>query len=357
MWKYVSRRIRDTFERSANYFDVRSTTGVANAPNNNNFNGSEKKKSSAPCCWYCPRKCWTSFQGNNNTHNKRNFEHLNYSWLGAITWSSGLVLAWYASNLLHLKSKKRLDERRLKLHEFYSSLRPYVKDFKCKQFLLQSPPNVERVAQKLGPTVHEVSNDHDEPSQRKRATSSSGSVDSAGSDDLGDVLNSIENRLGLSAIENGQHKDGLNLLRSAANRNHAPALYNLGLCYELGLGVKSDEKMAMELYRSAASLDHAGAMYNLGIYYAQGRGGLPRDTNTATRLLRLAAVKGQQDAVKALNDLNIQPVEEKKPAPSVWAYSYMPYERDDNNIVPIQSSLFVDNKTFLHARNCETTIY
>ena len=31
-------------------------------------------------------------------------------------------------------------------------------------------------------------------------------------------------------------------LRSAAERNHAPALYNLGLCYEKGLGVTANEK-------------------------------------------------------------------------------------------------------------------
>lgn len=33
------------------------------------------------------------------------------------------------------------------------------------------------------------------------------------------------------------------IFRSAANRNYAPALYNLGLCYEMGLGVIIDEKM------------------------------------------------------------------------------------------------------------------
>lgn len=32
-------------------------------------------------------------------------------------------------------------------------------------------------------------------------------------DDLGGVLNSIENRLGLASIENGQYQDGLSLLR------------------------------------------------------------------------------------------------------------------------------------------------
>lgn len=35
--------------------------------------------------------------------------------------------------------------------------------------------------------------------------------------------------------------------RSAANRQHPPALYNLGLCYEMGLGVKVDEKVVSSM--------------------------------------------------------------------------------------------------------------
>ncbi|CAH2054549.1 unnamed protein product, partial [Iphiclides podalirius] len=171
------------------------------------------------------------------------------------------------------------------------------------------------------------------------SNSSSSSLD----DDLGEVLNSIENRLGLAAIENGQHQDGLNLLRSAANRNHAPALFNLGLCYEIGLGVDIDEKMAMELYRLAAAQQHPGALYNLGIYYGQGRGGLIRDTATAKRLLRLAAVQGQQDAITALKGL-CDDITEQVHEDDVdnWTKPSTIYPQNEN-IVPTQSVLFVEN--------------
>lgn len=45
--------------------------------------------------------------------------------------------------------------------------------------------------------------------------------------------------------------------RSAANRHHAPALYNLGLCYESGLGVTVDEKMVrtFNLFASVSKMD------------------------------------------------------------------------------------------------------
>lgn len=87
MWKYVSRRIRDTFERSVNHFDKRSATGVVNSASN----ASEDKnnRSAPPCCWFSSQKCWKSFNGDNGTNSKRwNFDQLNCSWIGAITWVS-----------------------------------------------------------------------------------------------------------------------------------------------------------------------------------------------------------------------------------------------------------------------------
>lgn len=99
----------------------------------------------------------------------------------------------------------------------------------------------------------------------------------------------------------------------------------------------------MELYRAAAAMEHAGAMYNLGIYYGQGRGGLTRDTKMATRLLRLAALKGQESAMTALKALNIETVESPKSTDSqAFSYPFTPYAQSDLNVVPNHSSLFVD---------------
>lgn len=99
----------------------------------------------------------------------------------------------------------------------------------------------------------------------------------------------------------------------------------------------------MELYRAAASLEHAGAMYNLGIYYGQGRGGLTPDTKMATRLLRLAALKGQESAIAALKALDIEPIESPKTTDSqTFSYPFTPYAQSDLNVVPMHSSFFVD---------------
>ncbi|XP_047507972.1 uncharacterized protein LOC125051590 [Pieris napi] len=348
MWKYVTRRLRDTIEKSANHFDKRSSAFI-NTPNE--FCDENNKKYSSPCCWFNPRKCWSSYQNDDTKSKKWNFDHLNRTWIGAITWSSALVFGWYAGQLIHLNIKNQVANKKYQ-HTSINSLLASLQHLRHAQNANKLDTIYEIAGDNtVAPVLHLISNDPKEVNKPNSDKSSDSS-----SDDLGEVLNSIENKLGLAAIENGQHKDGLNLLRSAANRNHPPALYNLGLCYEMGLGVKVDEKVAMELYRSAATLHHPGALYNLGIYYGQGRGGLTKDIHTATRLLRLAAVQGQQDAISALNTLDVDIKEPSSPQErGCWTKQYSPLM--ENGIIPTYSSLFVDNVTPMTSYNYEPIVY
>lgn len=51
----------------------------------------------------------------------------------------------------------------------------------------------------------------------------------------------INNQLALEAIEAGDTKSGIETLQSSTNDHpNAAALYNLGLCYEHGIGVQAD---------------------------------------------------------------------------------------------------------------------
>ncbi|KAJ2954811.1 hypothetical protein O0L34_g3120 [Tuta absoluta] len=347
MWKYVSRRIRDTFERSVNHFEKRSTAGVVNnAPGN----VSEDKRSAPPSRWFCSRRCWNSTREDNDTNSNRwNFEQLNRSWIGAITWSSALVLGWYTSQLIHLRvkySSRRPARECLAKRKLLSSIYPYIKSVNNNPVYLSSVSQIEKIIATFTPTVHLISNDDNREKRDGSISPGSSSTNpDTSDDDLGDVLNSIENKLGLAAIENGHLQDGLNLLRSAATRNHPPAIYNLGLCYELGLGVPVNEKTAMELYRSAAALEHPGALYNLGVFYGQGRGGLARDPERATRLLRLAAVQGQQDAIDALKYLDDpkEPPQPVAPDDDQWEYHCTPY---NNSVLPSHTALFIENVNY-----------
>lgn len=109
----------------------------------------------------------------------------------------------------------------------------------------------------------------------------------------------------------------------------------------------------MELYRSAAALQHPGALYNLAIYYGQGRGGLGRDPETAARLLRLAAVQGQQGAIDALKALEIdiepQRVEIDDPC--------NPILMKDGFELPTPTALFVENILFAPDQPHKAMVY
>jgi len=58
-----------------------------------------------------------------------------------------------------------------------------------------------------------------------------------------------------------------------ANQDNAQAQYELGLMYELGIGIKKDLNKAFVWYQKSANQAYAKAQYNLGIFYALGKAG------------------------------------------------------------------------------------
>ena len=75
-------------------------------------------------------------------------------------------------------------------------------------------------------------------------------------------------------------------------RNGDPeATSNLGVLYDLGLGVVPDQARAVRLYRRAAEQGFVPAWNNLGVAYALGRG-VARDDAQAVAWLRKAAKHG-----------------------------------------------------------------
>lgn len=129
--------------------------------------------------------------------------------------SSALVLGWYTSQLIHLKYKYMhrgsCDERHFR--DLFTPLSPYVHCVNKNTPFLESNTDIQKVVNSFTPTVYSVSDDHAAKKAERPASTSSAAASDASSNDLGDVLNSIENKLGLAAIENGQHQEGLNLLR------------------------------------------------------------------------------------------------------------------------------------------------
>ena len=59
--------------------------------------------------------------------------------------------------------------------------------------------------------------------------------------------------------------------KSAAEKNDANGLYNLGMCYLRGLGTQQDDQAAFNSLHRAAELEHPEAMNCIGLFYREGR--------------------------------------------------------------------------------------
>ena len=72
----------------------------------------------------------------------------------------------------------------------------------------------------------------------------------------------------LDLLQNGYHRNGMILLKSAARRSHAESIFNLGVIYERGLyGKKKSISKAIEFYVDAAHLNYPPSLYNLGVIH------------------------------------------------------------------------------------------
>lgn len=70
----------------------------------------------------------------------------------------------------------------------------------------------------------------------------------------------------------GEYDKAVPILSELAQRKHAKAINFLGVCYELGRGVKKDLKRSAQLYRQAAESGLPRAQKNLGNCYRFGKG-------------------------------------------------------------------------------------
>ncbi len=103
-----------------------------------------------------------------------------------------------------------------------------------------------------------------------------------------------------------RYQDGLGLKRdpaeaaiwfdAAAERGSAPAAFQLGSLYEKGVGVDRDAAEAITLYRKAARAGNVSAMHNLAVMLANGADGGTPDFAEAAKWFRAAADHGVADS-------------------------------------------------------------
>ena len=97
------------------------------------------------------------------------------------------------------------------------------------------------------------------------------------------------------AYEHRDYDTALKEWRPLAEQGDADAQFNLGVMYDMGLGVSQDYQEAVRWYRRAAEQGNAGAQNNLGFMYGNAQG-VPKDYVLAHMWLNLVAAKGLKDA-------------------------------------------------------------
>ena len=82
----------------------------------------------------------------------------------------------------------------------------------------------------------------------------------------------------------------------AANKGDVAAQVALGECYEKGLGVSKDERIAFQWYKKAAKQGSVEAQYKIGQCYKKGNEWLAVDFDTSLEWIRKSAKQGYAPA-------------------------------------------------------------
>lgn len=101
--------------------------------------------------------------------------------------------------------------------------------------------------------------------------------------------------LALQRLGSGRTREGVAMLRAAADRGLVMAQYRMAKLYERGEGVTADLNTARQWTERAAAGGNRRAMHDLGVYFARGEGA-PLDEAAAFRWFRQAAELGVADS-------------------------------------------------------------
>ena len=108
--------------------------------------------------------------------------------------------------------------------------------------------------------------------------------------------------LGEEAYDDEDYETAVRYYTIAAEGGNGDAQFSLGYCYESGLGVAQDEKLAAYWYGKAAEQGNADGQLNLGYMYSKGHG-VKQDYLEAIKWYEEAANQGNEDAKNNLKIL------------------------------------------------------
>ncbi|KAJ8681277.1 hypothetical protein QAD02_017064 [Eretmocerus hayati] len=331
MWKFLSRGIRETIERRACRTNVYSQSSQdANGGSTSSSSGpsstSENRSKFCPCCPrgllvpsfsalyhnYCEKGRQIGPKDSDD-HNKYDAK---YTWSEAVGWSSVIAVGYVVCQSLCIRRRLfEIDNASVEKWRQRFLVKPQAQASKLFHHYILPQPNYIYA---IGPDqAHQNSakprvsdefiNDAAEPSTSTQAygpitaqEALQEAVDAFSSTHEA-IIGELELNCGSRAIEEKRFEDAVQHFTNGSELSSVESMFNLALCYELGLGTSANYAKAVKYYKKAADKGHADAMYNLGVYHAQGKGGLKINLDAARHLFTEAAKKGHIPAVQALN--------------------------------------------------------
>lgn len=85
-------------------------------------------------------------------------------------------------------------------------------------------------------------------------------------DHLRKTIGTIEYELALNNMNKEMYDEAIKLYKLSASHGNPSAIFNLGVCYQRGIGVPTDLKIAYECYKKAASMGHQKAIHNANAF-------------------------------------------------------------------------------------------
>ncbi|XP_014238665.1 uncharacterized protein LOC106660244 [Trichogramma pretiosum] len=311
MWKYVARGVRDTIERRTCRTNIYSQSAQQEpTPENPERSVDRCKilKSVRPQFFAVfNRYGYKKYSGAEKDETKDKYK-AEYTWCDAVSWSSVLAVGYVVCHTLCLRLKRlEIDNfnieqwrRRLLENQSFGTSQAFYKFFLPKpQFIL----SISKHPAELEDSVKTF----EDQAIKDETFYGPPTADEAIKEALDKfilthkkVLAEHELDYGMKAIEEKRFKDAVQHFTIGSELLSVSSMFNLGLCYELGLGTSVDYSKAAEYYQKAADKNHIDAMYNLGIFYAQGKGDFQVNLSTAKKLFTQAAKNGHIKASKAL---------------------------------------------------------
>ncbi|KAL2722827.1 protein SHC1-like [Vespula squamosa] len=315
MWKFVTRGIRETLERRI------CRTNIYSQIIQDNNTKNEVKKKSLSCnhkfieaCYsaYSNRFCGsTKFKGakDNNEGTKWDTKH---NWTEAVGWSSVLAVGWVVCQSLCFHRRFFNKDKNELLNFEISLLSQNRISYLLNEILNLHPKNILPVTNCINSTNKYISKEKTNEIETKEKFFGPMTVEEA-FNEAADEFNNVhklvmgkqELHFGLKALDEKRYSDAMRHFSAGIKFSSVESMFNLGLCYELGLGTLVDYTKAASYYDQAAKQGHADAMYNLGVFHAQGKGDFILDLDRARLYFKKAAQLGQIQAQQALDLENI----------------------------------------------------